>query len=197
MDRWGLVEAVPSPDGVVYSARREHPDAELVHKLVRSKPPRVLDANAREVRGHLAAQGAPLRADEPTTPTPPFDELVAKGVELARRDPDVARTMPVFLFQNRDAALAAASRSAIGHVGHRFGFFLALAGRLAKDPQMQRAATVLRDGRVKQQDLFENASLGGGSRKNFPLARAWGFHAGTDMEWFKGLFDKFVEAESS
>lgn len=195
MDRWGLVTTARTPDGVVYAARRDHPDAELLDRLVRTTPPRAVDGPSRELRAHLAASGAPLRSDAPATPSPAFDDLVVEGIELARRDPDVARTMPVLLFKNREAALALANDAKAQPVAHRLGFFLALTGRLGHDAQMTRAARALRDRRVRRQDLFENAALAGGSRKNFPLARAWGLHAGADLAWFQGLFDKFVDGE--
>jgi hypothetical protein len=61
---------------------------------------------------------------------------------------------------------------------------------------MERAARVLRDHRVKRQNLFQTASLPG-SRKNFPLARAWGMRAGTDLAWFQDLFDKFAAGDGA
>lgn len=193
MDRWGLVTTEMSADGVVYAARRDHPDADLMERLVRSKPSRVLDEDAQDVRAHLAEQGAPLRADTPTTTSPAFDELVVKGVELAQRDAEVARSLPVFLYKHRDSALALTAHPSVKPVAHRLGFFLALTGRLAGDTSMERAARTLRDHRVKRQNLFQSATLPG-SRKNFPLARAWGLRAGADLDWFQGLFDKFVVA---
>ena len=194
MDRWGLVVTQMSADGLVYAARLDHPDADLMERLVRSKPLRVLDERARDVRAHLAEQGAPLRADAPTTPAPPFEELVVEGVELAARDAEVARSLPVFLYKHRAAAAALASDPAVKPVAHRLGFFLALAGHLAGDATLERAARPLRDRRVKRQSLFQSATFPG-ARKNFPLARAWGLRAGTDLEWFEGLFEKFAAGD--
>jgi hypothetical protein len=192
MHRWQLVITRASDDGIVYAANRAHPDADAMITLFRPEPRRMVDDHTRDVRAHLAAHGSPVRSHAPSTRSPPFDQLVASGVELARRDPDVARGMPVFLYRNREAIASIVGAAGVRPIAHRLGFFLALTGRLSGDAWFDRIAASLRDHRVKRQDLFDGAAFSSSNTRSFRLARAWGFQVRADLQWFQTLFDKFV-----
>ena len=195
MKRWDLVTVTRGPDGDVFEARADHPDADLLKRLVASKSSTVRSRATDELRAHLAAAGAPLRSDQPTTPAPAFEELVVAGLHLARRDPEVARGLPVLLYLRLRAGmdLEALADHAVEHgVGHLLGFFLAITGRLADEPALARKARELRDHRVKDQELFLSPSQSRSSKK-FALGRAWGFRMRADEEWFASLFDKFAK----
>jgi hypothetical protein len=53
------------------------------------------------LRAQLAALGAPLHHEAVEPSRGPVEETVVRGVHLAHRDPDVARTLPVCLYRQR------------------------------------------------------------------------------------------------
>lgn len=194
MKRWELVTVTHGPDGDVYRARLEHPDADLLRRLVTPTPARSSE-DAAQLRGHLAMAGAPLRADPPTSPPLPFDLLVVSGLDLARRDPEVARAFPVLLFEGfrrGEDLQAVIDRAAASGVGHVLGFFLTITSRLANEPSLGKMARALRDHRVKDQDLFLSTSPSRGSKK-FALGRAWGLRMRANEDWFADLFHESVD----
>jgi hypothetical protein len=194
MKRWDLVRTTPSEHGEVFTANHAHPQAHMLAELVASPPHRPADRERAEVRAQLAQAGAPLRAEPPVNPAPKLDALVLEGVDAARRDPEIARTLPVFLFQQLQRGLdvdALASSAAQRGTRHVLGFFLALTARLAGDPVLARRARTLRDRRVKNQELFFTTSSSR-TAKPFALARAWGLRMRADADWFESLFRKFI-----
>jgi hypothetical protein len=194
MKRWDLVRTAPSEDGEVFTANAAHPQANLLAELASPQPQRRSDPQVDEVRAQLAQAGAPLRADVPTTPLASAEDLVLDSLQVARRDPEVARVLPVFLFQQRQRGLdldRLATRAGQQGSRHLLGFFLALTARLSNDAALAKRARALRDHRVKNQDLFLSSSSSRTS-KAFALARAWGLRMRADAEWFESLFRKFV-----
>jgi hypothetical protein len=194
MKRWDLVRTAPSEDGEVFTANNAHPQAHLLAELASPQPQRRSDPRVDEVRAQLAQAGAPLRADVPTTPLASAEDLVLDSLQVARRDPEVARVLPVFLFQQRQRGLdldRLADRAGQQGSRHLLGFFLALTARLSNDAALAKRARALRDRRVKNQDLFLSSSTSR-TTKAFALARAWGLRMRADAEWFESLFRKFV-----
>jgi hypothetical protein len=194
MKRWELVRTTSSEDGEVFAANEIHPQAHLLAELVSPPPQRPVDPQVAEVRAQLAQAGAPLRADLPVTPTVPVEDLMLDSLRLARRDPEIARVLPVFLFRQLQQGLdidRLAERAGEQGSRHVLGFFLALTARLSGDTALARRARALRDHRVKNQELFLTSSASRSS-KAFALARAWGLRMRADAEWFESLFRKFV-----
>lgn len=194
MKRWDLVRTAASPEGEVFSANIAHPQAVLLAELVSPPPLRRADPRVDEVRAQLAQAGAPLRAELPTGALASPEDLVLDGLQVARRDPEVARVLPVFLFQQRQRGLdldRLADRAREQGCRHVLGFFLALTARLSNDAALAKRARSLRDRRVKNQDLFFTRSTSRTS-KTFALARTWGFRMRADADWFESLFRKFV-----
>jgi hypothetical protein len=194
MQRWDLVVSELGNDGTTYAANHSHPDADVLRRLAVPVPTRKFDPAAAELRAHLSEAGAPLRADQPSTPRPPLDEMVVDAVRLARRDPEVARTLPVLLHRHRAEIPSLARRASEEGVGHHLGFLLAVTARLTRDPDMARTAATLRDHRVKRQDFFLSSTRS--SSTTFPLARKWGLQMRADMTWFRGLFEKFEKLDA-
>jgi hypothetical protein len=194
MKRWDLVRTMPSDDGEVFTANDAHPQAGLLAELASPEPQRRIDPHVDEVRAQLAHAGAPLRADLPTTQLASAEDLILESLQAARRDPEVARVLPVFLFQQRQRGLDVdrlADRAGQRGSRHVLGFFLALTARLSNDAALAKRARALRDRRVKNQDLFLTTSSSRTS-KAFALARAWGLRMRADADWFESLFRKFV-----
>ena len=192
MNRWQLVTTGRTRDGLVYAANRAHPDADALTKVFRPGPRVIVDERAQALRAQLAESGAPLRSIAPSGKRLAIDVLVAEGVELARRDAEVARTLPVLIYKHRDVIDIVARSPAVRPVAHRLGFFLALTARLSGESRFDRVAATLRDRRVKRQDLFDGASSSSAGARAFRLAHAWGFRMRADLGWFQTLFDRFV-----
>lgn len=196
MEKWGLVVSTHGSNGTTFAADTSNPDADLLMRLASSTGARRAGqraAGSAELRAQLAAAGAPLRSGAASEPAPPMDELIVEGVKLARRDPEVARSMPVLLHEHRDQLPAVIERGAREGVGHLLGFLLAVTSRLTSDRAMGRAAASLRDHRVRRQDFFLLPSRA--AEPTFPLARAWGLRMRGDLDWFGALFEKFDRSD--
>jgi hypothetical protein len=198
MKRWELVCTVPSEAGEVFTANTTHPQAGLLAGLVTPAPARPVDPRVSEARAHLAQAGAPLRAELPTTPRGSDEDLVLETLQVVRRDPEIARALPVFLARQHhglDLPRLAARANQQG-TRHLLGFFLVLTARLANDPALARRARTLRDRRVKNQELFLTTSTSR-TRLTFPLARVWGLRMRAGVDWFESLFRKFIPTPAS
>lgn len=191
-------------DGVeIYSANLDHPDAGLLRRLVATRPalvpPRGEEADA--VRANLRALGAPLSVPTTDTPSSKSEEILVAGVKLARRDPVVARALPLCLWHQRDSLDPARLVSTAREHGekHALGFFLELTSELSGDRRFARWSRVLKDRRVRtKSDFFHlpttKASAELGRRNKFPAAHRWGFTMTADLDSFRSLFDKFAHA---
>jgi hypothetical protein len=184
----------PSDDGEVFAANAGHPQAGLLTALTSPAPQRRANSEISEVRAQLAHAGAPLRAGAPTAPITSPETLLLQSLQVARRDPEVARVLPVFLFQQLQHGLdldRLTDRAGQQGTRHVLGFFLALTARLSNDAALARQARTLRDRRVKNQELFLTTSSSRTS-KAFALARVWGLRLRADADWFESLFRKFI-----
>jgi hypothetical protein len=187
----------------IYAANLDHPDADLLRRLVATgpvlTPPRGDEADA--VRANLRALGAPLRV--PATDAPPSrrEETLLAGVKLARRDPVVARAIPLCLWHQRDTLDPERLVSTAREQGekHSLGFFLELTSELSGDRRFARWSRGLKDRRVRtKSDFFHRpttkASAELGRRNKFSVAHRWGFTMTADIDSFRSLFDKFAHA---
>lgn len=201
MQATGLVVVERRDRALVYRANRSHPLADALRAVVAAPMLRPSDdTDARGVRGQLAALGAPLQHEAVEPPSGPVEETVARGVQLAHRDPDVARTLPVCLYRQREVLDPARLRQHAMRLGEKrsLGFFLALTAKLSGDHRFSAWAKLLRDRRcTAPRDFFYAASR---SRRQHrlaeertpPVARRWGWRMNMDLEAFRSTFDKFV-----
>jgi len=135
-----------------YQANRKHLHSELLRRLLsegatgRTEP----SARAEQVRGWLAALGAPLLVTEAAWGRPPsLEEVVAQGLVLSHEDATVARVLPVVLWTLRDRLDPSRLVREATRVDERqtLGFFLELTGRLARNERFASLSSSLRDRR--------------------------------------------------
>jgi hypothetical protein len=184
----------------VYFANIHHPDANCLRALVKAdgyRAARPSDGDER-LKRNLKALGAPLRGIEPLeVPSSAQLETLLRGVVLARRDPVVARALPLCFWRVRDTlGVKALERLAMRPEDkHALGFFLELTGELGGDGRLAGVAEVLRDSRMTSVRDFFQPALSTEPRtgvQKFALAEKWGFRMQMDLESFRSLFNKFV-----
>jgi len=120
---------------------------------------------------------------------------LVRGASLARRDPVVARSLPLCFWRLRESldlkALAALATRAEDK--HTLGFFLELTGELGGDRRLVGLSESLRDHRMTSvRDFFQAPFAHGGVVRDFSLAAKWGFRMNMDLNSFRSLFEKFV-----
>jgi hypothetical protein len=200
MQRLQLVASQRDGGKEVYYANPNHPAAECLRTLVNSDTYRSGQPSDSDktLKRQLKALGAPLRGVEPLEVSPSSQlETLLKGVELARRDPVVARTLPLSFWKLRDSLNAKELKRLTlrPEDKHATGFFLELTSELSGDRRLLGLAEALRDDRMKSvRDFFQ---LPVSTRQqaplhSFPLAEKWGFQMRMDLESFRSLFDKFA-----
>jgi hypothetical protein len=152
-----------------------------------------------EVRGWLAAAGAPLGSAGPKTPAPDLEAALAEALVLSHRDATVARVLPLVLWRQRDRLDLT---RLVGEASRRderstLGYFLELAGELGGDKALVKAARRLRDRRRTKVRPFFVGPLGphaaAAARRNTPKeALRWGYVMNMGLDSFKAVFDKFA-----
>jgi hypothetical protein len=188
-------------DGVeVFSADQSHPGAEVLRQLAHSRPrpgvPR--DEESDALRRRLRALGVPLSVAPEEVPAEERASTLARGVRLARRDPVLARVLPLGFWHQREVLDAEALALAARQVGAKqaTGFMLDLTSELSHDPRFRRWARRLRDRRVKAQHPFFElppAATHERDRSESPAAALrWNFRLEMDLESLRSQFDKFV-----
>lgn len=183
----------------VFSANREHPEAELLERLAGSDSPARTTPSDHdlELKGKLVALGAPLRGVTPVdVAETDVVATLATAVQLARRDAVVARSLPLCLWKHRDRLDARTLKAlALGPEDkHALAFLMELAGDLGGDLRLAGRVEVLRDERLTKERPFFRGSASRGAPLSFDLAKKWGFVMNMDRESFRGLFSKFVKA---
>lgn len=186
----------------VYRANVLHPLAEELRKLVVASPTITEDNEARRVRGRLKALGAPLQQESEESPGVALEETVVRGVNLAHRDPDVARTLPVCLYRQRHALRAEQLHHYARQLREKraLGFFLELTAELSGESYFATLAKSLRDRRCTASlDFFHSTSRSRREResaddKTPAVARRWGFRMNMSEDSFRSMFEKFVHA---
>ena len=201
MQAAGLARAERQGAALVYRANQTHPLADALRIVITAEAPDPgEDSEARQLRSQLAALGAPLQHEAEGSPRGDVEEVVAQGVHLAHRDPDVARTLPVCLYQQRDTLDPARLRAHAVRLGEKraLGFFLDLTAELSGDRRFAQWTKPLRDRRLKvPRDFFYAASRSRRQRrlaeeKTPPPARRWRLRMNMDLDAFRSTFEKFA-----
>jgi hypothetical protein len=205
MLRHQLVTSGHEDGAEVYSANQDHPDADVLRRLVTARPTAAppQGKEAESVRADLRALGAPLSG--PAAKRLPADREAAlvAGVKLARRDPVVARALPLCLWRQRGALDPERLVTTARKQGekHALGFLLDLTTLLSGDPRFARWSRGLKDRRVRtRSDFFHLPTTAASSerarRNKFPVAHRWGFTITADLDSFRSLFDKFAHVRA-
>lgn len=197
----GLARAERRGTELVYRAETEHPHAGLLRQLAKAPAgvqARGNDDHDDDVRGWLAAAGAPLGSPGHKRPSPSLEEALGGGLALSHRDATVARVLPLVLWRQRgrlnlDRLVREASRR---DERATLGCFLELAGRFGGDADLVRAALALRDRRRTGTRPFFTGPQGphaaAVARRNTPKeALRWGYVMNMGLDSFKAIFDKF------
>jgi len=200
MQSLGLVSSERAGNKEVFFANTEHFDAHTVESVVETAVlPRLTMTKVEggDTRRRLKTMGAPLRGVEPLALdplTPP--EALLQGAVLSRRDPTVARTMPICVWGGRESldASALSALSARPEDKHALAFFVHLAGELGGDRRLVGTAETLRDHRIKALRPFFHEAQRREVRQSFAIAEKWGFEMNMDLETFRSLFTKYVSA---
>lgn len=206
MVRYDLAVSTREEGRDVYRANLDHPEHEVLRRLATSKPLSRApdDAQARQVRRALRDLGAPLAGEGVAHATSEsVESTLVGGVKLARRDPTVARVLPVAFWKQRDRVDPERLAQAVREKGERqaTGFVLALTSKLSGDRRFARWSPAFRDHRVTALgDFFELPSSRTESalaaRRTPALARSWGFRMNMDLESFASTFDRFARADA-
>ena len=188
-------------DGVeVFAADMSHPGAELMRQLAQTSPRMVVprDEQSDRLRRRLSALGVPLAVEPLAVEAGERVATLVEGVRLARRDPVLARVLPLGFWRQREEldgeAVVAAARSA--REKRAVGFVLDLTSELSGDPRFRRWAKRLVDRRVRSpHDFFELPPTTGAARRpmaDLAVARRWHYRLDMDLPAFKSQFDKFA-----
>jgi hypothetical protein len=202
MVRQGLATGAVADGVEQYSAATNFPDADLVHRLLATRPrtPVRRDEQQAVERGRLRSLGAPLPVDPAPVQDAELEEALVAGVELARRDPTVATVLPVVFWKQRGELdrerLEAVARKA--KEKHAVGFVLALTGELSGDRKLSRLAEQFRDARVTRlRPFFElpdtRSARDTAERRSPEVARRWGYTLNLDLESLRSQFEKFTK----
>lgn len=197
MQRCQLVVSQREGGKEVHSANFDHPEAATLQALVASaaRPTLPQGVDDEPLKRKLVALGAPLRGLEPLQVAPSEQmATLLHGAQLARRDPVVARCLPLCFWTLRDSldvkALEALTSRA--EERHTLGFFLELTGELGGDRRLLGLAETLRDRRMTSlRDFFQTGRRE--AARDFALASKWGFRMNMEMDSFQSLFAKFAK----
>lgn len=195
MQRLQLVVSQHEGGREVYSANVDHPVSATLQALVASAAHPVLPQASEDepLKRKLVALGAPLRGFEPLEVSASESMLtLLQGARLARRDPVVARCLPVCFWKLRDSLDVRALESLTSRAEdkHALGFFLELTGELGRDRRLLGLAEGFRDRRMTSlRDFFLTGRRE--TSRDFALATKWGFRMNMDMDSFRSLFAKF------
>lgn len=204
MEQFGLVSTRVVHGHEEYAANLRHPAAHLFRQLVELNPCKVApsDANATRTRRRLRALGAPLAVSPLHVATDDREQVLVDGVQLAHRDPTLARVLPVVLSEqwthvDRKRLKETAQRA---REKHSLGFFAALTGELSGDRSLVQWAQGLRDHRVTSlRPFFELPPVPGTrelvERRTPKVAREWGFLMDLDYASFRSAFEKSSKTE--
>jgi hypothetical protein len=187
----------------VYRAETKHPQAALLRQLAKASSAIETKDQANrddDVRGWLAAAGAPLGSSQPMATGPPLEEVLANALELSHRDATVARVLPLVLWRQRNRLNLQRLVQNASRRDERaaLGYFLEVAGMLGGDAHLVQAARHLRDKRrtkarpffVGQQGPYAVAVV----RRNTPKeALRWGYLMNMGLDSVRAMFEKFAE----
>ena len=198
----GLASCTRVGNATMFQAAQDHPGAKLLRFLLSPAPPmpgsEEKTRTQDQVRAWLKALGAPLEAGFDPEDLPSPESVFVQGVKLAPTDASVARSLPVFVWKNRNHFDHKRLRAeALDHgERHMVGFFLDLTGRLGNDQALVSAAEVFRDRRRRKvRDFFPTRSSSErelAEERTPPVARNWQFRMNMSMQTFSTTFEKFT-----
>lgn len=210
MESLGLVTISRMANARVVRANDSSPFSPAVKALLdaeRARPPQPEGPSLDQVRAWLNHYGAPLVAkasEKSKRGTPTLEESLVQGLRLSHSDASLARTLPAFLWLNRDrlrfANLVHLSRRA--GQGRALGFFSDVTAELTGDERFERLADELRDRRVRRDTFFfEGAERTMTGRElaelnTPPAARRWHFLMNMPMESFETTFRKVADVRT-
>ena len=193
----------------VYFANFTHPQSAVLKALLLGSKREVEPSDASEnTKGWLKSLGVPLRVldrsrvSNGTKPAPSVSEVLVAGIQLARKDPTVARALPLGFWAQRDNLDIASLQDLVKRPEekHALGFYLDLTGTLGGDRKLKRLAKMFKDGRMtSEREFFLLPSTK--ARRNLStamtpkLARKWGFRMNLDYEAFESQFNKFTSEQ--
>jgi Fe2+ or Zn2+ uptake regulation protein len=206
MEAFGLAATTTEHGREVYAAATGHPQADLVSRLV--SIPGAADVPSDDIseltRRRARSLGAPLQVAPEPVPEDDREQAVVEVVRLARRDATLARTLPVLLWQQRNALDRDRLRlhAQKARQKHALGFLLALTAELAGEPALDEWAESFRDRRARGTRPFFELSTSHtaralAERRTPEVARRWGYWMDLDLPSFQSLFDKFSPMDTT
>lgn len=209
LQKAGLVRSQTTAGKVLYVLNREDEDSrtflELLYRDRLSKEnPLDLQVTDDDVLWNLAGLGAPLVVGSEPKKELPAEEAIALGLEVVRRNPTAARSIPIVLAENLDRLNYPRLRYLAKEANQTrtLGFFLDLTGALSKKIAFRTMAAELLDQRVKLDEPFFKTSTTRyesmlANRKTPKLARKWHFTMNMEMGAFRSFFEKFYNENST
>jgi len=200
MEAFGLVSVKLEHGREVYAAAVDHPDAELLRRLVNTKAVSAAPSGpaAEATRRQVRALGAPLSVLPEPVGEDAREQVIVDAVRLARRDATLARVLPIVLWRqwNKLDRKQLKARALRAREKHALGFLVALTSELSGDRSLDRWAEGLRDHRATGMRAFfqlpsARAARDLAGRRTPEVARRWGFLMDLDFDSFKSAFDKF------
>jgi len=207
MKEEGLVTSHKEGRAEVFSKNNKYPFKQALLTLLQAPPSKNSAADKvteNALRANLAKFGAPLVTSQSTSGLS-LEETLVRGLELARHDATVARSLPVAFARNKKsldlARLEFLARK--NKVLPVLGFYLDLTAFLLKDQKLHSTAQSLADRRRKKMEMFFKTRESGAFEQTLaeqntpPLARKWRFLMNMGMDSFESLFKKnFPEGTS-
>jgi len=182
---------------LVYRARLDHPDADLLRRLVVERQEESLAELVDRSAEKLAALGAPFVADARAVHDETMEQTLAEAVSLAHADGQLAKALPYVLWLNRarmdlERLVAEATRR---DERLALGLFLELAGMLGHAPALVQASRGLHDRRRRRLRPFFTRATGryalAAARLGTPrVARRWGYLMNMSLGSMKAVFGK-------
>jgi hypothetical protein len=189
---------------LVYRARRDHPDADLLKRLLAEREPESIEerqSRLRNVEEKLTAIGAPFLAPPRVSAGEPMERTLADALVSAHDSGQLANVLPYVLWLNRERMdlERLATEATKRNERPALGLFLELAGTLGHAPQLVRAAQGLRDRRRRRLRQFFTRATGrwalAVARLNTPReVRRWGYLMNMPLDSFASVFQTFAQA---
>jgi len=199
MRQLGLARSVRESGKQVFAANHDHPHADLLRGLANAQPTATTTAHDDTLRRQLKTLGAPLHVEPLALAGRDVETVLAEGARLARRDPTLARALPLCFWLARDTLQWRHLLDALDNAEekHVMGFFLDLTAELSGDARFAAWASMFRDRRLRAQREFfwqpTRRSRELAEERAPAVARKWGFVMNMGLDSFQNTFDKFSE----
>jgi DNA-binding transcriptional ArsR family regulator len=200
MKREGLVHSRTEGRSEVFAKSSAYPFKNVLLELLQAREDFETAAvpTSEDVRANLAKLGTPVATSVKSNCDLSPEEAFVYGLELARNDSTVARSLPVGLAKNKSTLdwkrMEFLARKL--DVLPVLGFYMELTATLSTDKMLRKRARELVDRRRKKMELFfKNQKPSWFEQKlvekNTPtVARNWHFLMNMGMDSFEDLFRK-------